>query len=413
MVSQPRLLFLSHRVPFPPHNGAAIRTYNILRLLAREFEIHGLCFDRRDSALAGMPLTERIAGLSPFGAFETFPIPQDGNRLRFTFDHGRSVATGRPYTWYIHGARVVRERLRQLLRSRSFDLVHVDSLDLVALLPELRGLPVALTHHNVESALLRRRAERERNPAAAGYLRLQAGLLARAEARWLPRVALNIAVSPADAADFRRMAQGARVEVIPNGVDTTYFAPSAGSTSGCVFVGGTSWYPNLDGLQWFAAEVLPRLRAHGLEGEVTWVGRATDAELAHYNSMPGLHLTGYVDDIRPYVHSAACFIAPLRVGGGTRLKLLDAWAMGKAIVSTTRGAEGLNTRDGENILLADTPDGFATSVMRVLRDENLRRALEQAGRETVEQSYSWEVLGERIQALYLPLVGRRPASTVG
>jgi glycosyltransferase involved in cell wall biosynthesis len=290
-----------------------------------------------------------------------------------------------------------------LLRIHRFDLVHVDSMDLMALLPELKGLPIALTHHNVESSLLERRAASAKNSVTAAYLRFQASLLARAERRWLPMVALNIAVSAEDASEFQRMAPGARVEVIPNGVDTEFFAPVDGPTAGCVFVGGTSWYPNLDGLEWFAAEILPRLRALGMEGEVTWVGRATEAEIGHYNQLPGLRLTGYVTDIRPFVHGAACFIAPLRVGGGTRLKLLDAWAMGKAVVSTRRGAEGLDTKDGENILLADAPDKFAAEVMRVLGDDGLRRRLEAAGRRTVEREYSWEILGERIRTTYRSL----------
>ena len=149
----------------------------------------------------------------------------------------------------------------------------------VALLPELRRLPVVLTHHNVESTLLKQRAERARNPATAYYLGFQASLLRRAEQEWLSLVAANVAVSDKDAAEFRQIAPGARVEVVPNGVDTDYFHPKVGPTAGCVFVGGTSWYPNLDGLEWFVAEILPRLRGRGMTEEVTWVGRATGAEL--------------------------------------------------------------------------------------------------------------------------------------
>jgi polysaccharide biosynthesis protein PslH len=313
--------------------------------------------------------------------------------------------TGRPYTWYIHESGEARRRLRQLIGSTAFDVVHVDSLDLIALLPELEGKQVALTHHNVESSLLKRRAERESSTAASAYLRHQAALLGRAERRWLPRVALNIAVSPVDAAEFQRMAPSARVDVIPNGVDTEYFSPGSQSTTGCVFVGGTSWYPNLDGLEWFVADVLPRLHRLGMEREVIWVGRATDSEMAHYNRVPGLRLTGYVPDIRPFVHAAACFIAPLRVGGGTRLKILDAWAMGKAVVSTSRGAEGLLTVDGGNILLADSAEAFATQVIRVLRDDALRARLEAAARKTAVSEYSWDVLGDRMCEMYLALVG--------
>lgn len=392
MTARRSLLVLSHRVPFPPHNGAALRTYNMLRLLARDYDIVGLCFDRHDRATAHLGLDRRLQGLRAFGRFEAFPIPQELDRVRFVADHLRSVLTGRPYTWYTHDSAPFKTRLTTLLAEQRFDLVHLDSLDLVRLLPLVRELRVVCTHHNVESALLRRRG--------GAYLRFQARAIERAEREWLPRVALNIAVSPDDASAFRALAPDARVEVVPNGVDTEYFAPSEEPQSGCVFVGGTSWYPNRDALHWFTETIAPCLRARGVPVDVTWVGRATDAELRAFAHVDGLRLTGYVDDIRPYVDRAACYIAPLRVGGGTRLKLLDAWAMGKAIVATSIGAEGLGARNGEDMLIADTPDAFADAVARVLHDETLRRSLGAAARRTAVERFSWTTIGETVRALY-------------
>jgi glycosyltransferase involved in cell wall biosynthesis len=398
-VTPPRaaLLVLSHRVPYPPHNGAALRTYNMLRLLARDFDITGLCFDRQDAATARLGLEARREGLRPFGRFEAYPIPQEASRARFVWDHARSVLTGRPYTWYVHDSAAYRVRLAELLGSQRWDAVHVDSMDLVRMLPLVQHLPVIVTHHNVESALLRRRG--------GAYLRFQANAIERAERYWLPRVALNIAVSPDDAQMFRALAPAARVEVVPNGVDTQFFAPSDEPQSGCVFVGGTSWYPNRDALHWFAEEIAPRLRTRGVPAHVTWVGRATDAERREFSRVEGLTLTGYVDDIRPYVARAACYIAPLRVGGGTRLKLLDAWAMGKAIVSTTIGAEGLGARHGETMLLADTADAFADAIASVLRDEALRRRIGAAARREAEERFSWDVIGETVRRLYVVAEG--------
>lgn len=384
-----RLLFLSHRVPFPPHNGAALRTYNILRLLARDFEIVGLCFDRGDRATAHLGLAQRLAGLAGFGQFEAFPIPQELERSRFVADHVRSLLTGRPYTWYVHDSMPFIARLRTLLAEQHFDVVHVDSLDLVRLLPVVQRLPIICTHHNVESELLRRRG--------GMYLRHQANAIERAEKEWLPRIALNIAVSPDDAAVFKRLSPGARVEVIPNGVDTEYFAPcDVDDPEGCVFVGGTSWYPNRDALQWFVTEIMPRIA----DSKTTWVGRATDAERRTFADVRGLELTGYVDDIRPYVGAAACYIAPLRVGGGTRLKLLDAWAMGKAIVSTSIGAEGLGARHGEDMMIADSAPEFAAAVTEVLQDPDLRRRLGSAARRTAMERFSWDVIGAKMRELY-------------
>jgi glycosyltransferase involved in cell wall biosynthesis len=183
-------------------------------------------------------------------------------------------------------------------------------------------------------------------------------------------------------------------------VDVDAFRPQVGATAGCVFVGGTTWFPNRDGLEWFALAVLPELERLNWNSEVTWVGRATREEIDRFNAIKGLKLTGYVDDIRPFVHAASCFVVPLRVGGGTRLKVLDAWAMGKAVISTRLGAEGLDARHDENILLADDPVEFAQAVIRVLQHAGLRSRLGTSARATVERLYSWDGIGTGMRALY-------------
>jgi len=396
-----RLLVLSHRVPFPPHNGAALRTFNILRLLARDFDITGLCFDRVDPATAHLPLSDRLAGLAPYGRFSAYPIPQEHSRARLGYDHARSVISGRPYTWYTHDSAPFVRRLTDLLRRERFDLVHVDSLDLVRMLSFVRDLPVVCTHHNVESSLLRRRAVAAVRGGQRAYYAFQAKLVERAEREWLPRVQLNIAVSSTDAAALAALAPRAQIAVVPNGVDVEYFTPRDGPQSGCVFVGGTGWHPNRDALEWFASAIAPRLAASGDAAVATWVGRATEGERRRYDGVPGVRLTGYVDDVRPYLAAAACFIAPLRVGGGTRLKLLDAWAMGKAIVSTSIGAEGLDARHNVDILLADTEAAFAEAIASVLGDAGLRDRLGRAGRRTAEERFSWSVIARQVRDLYL------------
>lgn len=395
----PRLLFLSHRLPYPPHNGAAIRAFNILKLLARHYEITALCFDRMDPATAGMSLRDRIDALSSLGRFEVFPIPQEHASGRLLWDHLRSVLSRRVYTEFVHQSRPFRAALERQLTDTQFDLIHVDSLDLIAQLDLLPPDRVILTHHNVESLLLARRAAAEQSMARRAYLRMQSELLAKAESAWMPRVALNIAVSAYDEAELRTLAPGARFAVVPNGVDVEYFSPTQRPQRGMAFVGGTSYYPNLDALEWFAAEILPEIRDRGCQAPATFIGRATPAEMARFNKR-GLTLSGYVPDIRPALDAAACFIAPLRVGGGTRLKLVDAWAMGKAVVSTTVGAEGLAAEHGQNILLADTAREFADGVISVLNDSDLRVRLERNARHTAESIYSWRVIERDMIAHY-------------
>lgn len=398
------LLFLSNRLPYPPHIGAALRTYNIIRLLARDFDLHVLCFDPVDKATGRMPLAMRVRAMEEFGTFEVFPIPQQESRARFVADHARSVIHRVPYTYYMHDSAPFERRLRTLLAERRFSLAHVDSLDLIRFLPLLGGIPVVCTHHNVESWLMRRRAESESSAFKRGYLAHQAALLEQAERDWVPRVALNVAVSDADRDALQALAPAGRIVTVPNGVDTDFFTPApAANPAGCVFVGGTKWYPNRDALEWYVSDVAPAVAATGADAPVTWVGRAGDEELRRFEKDPLMHLTGYVDDVRPYVHAAKCVIVPLRVGGGTRLKILDAWAMGAAVVSTSIGCEGLAAVDGENILIADTAEAFAAAIARVIRDEGLRRKIAGNARRTAVERYSWDVIGAAMRELYLNL----------
>jgi len=181
--------------------------------------------------------------------------------------------------------------------------------------------------------------------------------------------------------------------VVPNCVDVSAFRPAPGREEGLVFVGGANWFPNSDALEYFCREILPHIRRRlGERVPVRWVGRCTDGDVAHYRDRYGVELTGYVDDVRPFVRDAACYIAPLRVGGGTRLKILDAWAMGKAVVSTSVGSEGLHVANRTNILTCDRPEEFAEGVMTVLTDKDLRTRLGQNARATAERYYSWEVI---------------------
>jgi glycosyltransferase involved in cell wall biosynthesis len=407
-MEKPAILFLCQTLPYPPDGGVAIRSYNVLRLLARHYRVTALCFYRRavmQDVSASLAALSRIAH-----SVEAFPIEQEYSRGRLVRDHLKSLANRRVYTVSAYESPAFRARLQSLLHDNAFELVHVDSLDLSGYLPLLSGVPTVCVHHNVESALLRRRAHVESSPARRAYLMLQARLMEREERTWCPRVALNVAVSEADLIEFQRIAPGASVAVVPNGVDVSQFVPGGAGECGLVFVGGMTWFPNKDALEHFARDILPALRSLGCQERVTWVGRALPGAAEVYAPL-GITLTGYVDDIRDYVQAAACYIVPLRVGGGTRLKILDAWAMGKAVVSTSVGCEGLDARDGWNILIRNNPREFAEAVRMVLADESLRASLGANARATAERIYSWDVIGEAMFADYeaIRLGAPRPA----
>lgn len=401
--NRPRLLFLCQTLPYPPVNGVLIRTYNVLRILARTFDVTALCFFRKESHGTEHEVRESVEALQKLARIKVFPIPQEHSRTRLITDHCRSLMAQRAYTIYTYESSEFRKELRSRLREESFDLVHVDSLDLAGYLPLLAHLPVVCVHHNVESRLLQRRAETTGGLLGL-YIAAQAHLTEREERKWCPRLNLNIAVSQPDKNLFAQIAPSARFTVVPNGVDTSRLRPGNEEEEGIVFVGSHGWQPNRDAMEYFCSEVLPILRARGITTPVTWIGRASPKVVREYAERYGVTLSGFVEDFRPLVQRAACYVAPLRAGGGTRLKILDAWAMGKAVVSTAVGCEGLDARDGHNILIRDSAEDFATAVERVLQDSTLRTSLGVSGRRTAEDFYDWEIIGKEMLREYRTLV---------
>jgi glycosyltransferase involved in cell wall biosynthesis len=402
---RPALLFLCQTLPYPPDGGVWIRTYHVMRLLSRAFDITALCFERAGSAGDATDWREATSrdALGRFAEVEVFAIPQKHNRMRFAWDHLRSAASGHVYTRYLYESTAFRARLTELLRSKTFALVHMDSLDLAAYLPACAGIPTVCVHHDIESSLLRRRAEVDGNRWRGAYLLFQAGLMDEVERRWCGRIDLNVTVSDHDAALLERSVPEARTVVVPNGVDIDEFRPGAVATSGIAYVGGTNPFPNLDALNHFCEDILPHLRGPAGDPSVRWIGRASVPQQQHYRERFGVELTGYVADARSAMSAAACHIVPLRIGGGTRLKILNAWAMGKPVVSTSVGCEGLRAIDGDNILIRNDPREFASAIRSILSDESLRTSLGQRGRSTVERYYSWDVVGQQMIDRYLAL----------
>lgn len=400
-----RLLFLGQSSPVPPHSGQQIRTYHTLRLLAEAFETKAVFFARRRLSVSadagGVP-----EALRELGGVAVHPIPQETSRFRLLQDHLRSVLSRRAYVRWVYESADFRRDVTALIRDFAPEVVHFDSLDLMAYMPAVPAdVPIVISHHNVESALLRRRADVVGGWRGA-YIRHQAELTEREERRWCRRAALNLVVSGDEGALLDRISPGAPWVEFPNGVDTSSFEPaSTEPASDIVFVGGHTWFPNSDGMTYFVEEILPLIRARRPDAEVTWVGRASD-EVRDAFGRHGVVVTGYVEDIRPFVHGARCFIVPLRVGGGTRLKILDAWALGKAVVATSIGCEGLDAVHGTELLRVDDPAGFASAVCDVIEDDSLRRRLETGARAAAEDRFDWSVLGARVIPEYEALSSR-------
>ena len=222
------------------------------------------------------------------------------------------------------------------------------------------------------------------------------------EGRTLARFDGVLAVSDADRQTFAALYPDAirqPVHVVPTGVDTDYFAPAPSDPASrtIVFTGSMDWLPNEDSMQFFCRDILPRIRAAEPDVRLSIVGRAPTPAVKRLAEDGGVHVTGSVDDVRPYIREAAIYIVPLRIGGGTRLKIFEAMAMGKAVVSTTVGAEGLPVTDGEHVILADQPETFAAAVVGLLRDPDRRAHIAAAARRLVVEQYDWSAVAGTLE----------------
>jgi glycosyltransferase involved in cell wall biosynthesis len=283
-------------------------------------------------------------------------------------------------------------------------LVHFDSIDLALYFPPAAAFKKVLNHHNCESAMAERRAHKEGNPLKKAYLWHQARKLRRLEARLCHCFDVNLTVSELDSRTLLERNPRAHCHVVENGTDTKYFHPSetAPEPNTIVFAGGLSWYPNISAVEYFARDIWPLLKGERPGTRWYLAGRSPAETVVRVaESDPDITLVPDPEDIRPWVWRAAVFVCPIIDGGGTRLKILDALAMGKAVVSTTIGIEGLDVKPGEHLLVADRPDEFTRVVRQVLDDDGLRLRLSASGGALVETAYSWEVIAGHLDKAYL------------
>jgi glycosyltransferase involved in cell wall biosynthesis len=388
-----RILWVKVGGLWPPTAGGRIRSLETLSCLSRRHDVtvvttHGPG-DDPEGLRQRLPHCVRIVSV-PFVAPRVGSAP-------FIRALARSWCTRYPVDLWKWRVRAVREEVGALIAGGQVDLCVADFLVAVANVAGGRNVPTVLFEHNVEHQIWRRVAQLERRPVHRTLLEVEAWKVKRAERRACASADLVVAVSEEDRARLQRLAPRSRCVAIPTGVDVSYFQPAgrAEVPQRLVFTGSMDWYPNEDAILYFADAILPRITAQMPNVTLAVVGRNPSARLREAVSRAGVIVTGTVDDVRPYIDEAALYIVPLRAGGGTRLKIFEALAMGKAVVSTSVGAEGLAVTPGRDIAIADQPETFASTVLALLRDDATRAALGHAGRQLVQRRYSWEqVSGE-------------------
>ncbi|NDJ76337.1 MAG: glycosyltransferase [Chloroflexi bacterium] len=397
------ILFLTAQLPEPAQSGGTLRTSGLMRgVHAAGHDVHLLSFATEEQARTGQ---EALAGYC--ASVEVVPPPQ-----RRITDRLRDLAfTNMPDMQRRFDSPLYAARLSALLAEQRFDLVQMESLEMAAYLPIIRreqpGVPVIYDSFNAEYDLQRTIYETERRSrrvVGALYSWVQWRRLKRFERRVCRAVQHVIAVSDADADAFERLAPGCPVSVVPNGINTGLYAHGDASldlgAAPLVFTGSMAYRPNVDAAWWFADQVLGKVRAFVPEAKFFVVGSQPHPRLNPLRQREDVQITGWVPDVNPFLHAAAVYVVPLRMGSGTRLKLLQAMAARKAVVSTRIGAQGLDVEDGVQLRLADNALDFAQAVITLLSDAGACRALGQAGADYVRQHYDWDVIVPRLLRVY-------------
>jgi glycosyltransferase involved in cell wall biosynthesis len=315
----------------------------------------------------------------------------------------------RPFSVLAHQSAAFRRRVGELVETKNFDVIHVDTIALAQFLDQRWAIPTVLTHHNIESQLMERRAGAESSLLARLYLHRETRKLLAYEAKLSGMFDVNVFVAQTDEQTLMGRVPGLRTAIVPNGVDIEYFTPNQGKDSpALIYTGGMNMFANRDAVMFFLSEVWPLIRNQVPEVRFFVVGQDPPKELLELAARdPQIVVTGYVNDVRPLVWDATVYVVPLRVGGGTRLKVLDAMAMGKAMVSTSIGCEGLEVRPDEHLLVADSPEQFADKTVKLLCDPNRRSTLGRNARELVERRYSWRMIGGQLLEAYRLAVENR------
>ncbi len=400
-----RILYLSQLVPYPADAGPKVRSFHVLEYLAQAgHQVTLLAFTRPDDQ------PEAIAHLRRFClAVHTVPMPR--SRSRDIWHLGQSLLGRRPFLIARDRVSAMHEAVATLMADADYDVIHADQLWMAQYALAAAGnsdhLRRVLDQHNAVYLIPQRLAESTRNPLARWLLARESRLLRRYETATCAAFDHVVWVTEEDRLAVANGAASSGREAgwptIPNCVDPPRQKPITGRTEGrrVSFLGGLHWPPNAAGVGWFARQVWPQVIAAVPDATLTVMGKRPPAELrALSRELPNVEVTGYVAEVAPYLAQTAAFIVPLHAAGGMRVKIVDAWSWGLPVVTTTIGAEGLDYRDGQNLVLADDPGAFARAVIRLLQEPDWRAQLAAAGRRTAETRYDWRRIYPAWDAIY-------------
>jgi sugar transferase (PEP-CTERM/EpsH1 system associated) len=385
-----RILWLKTELLHPVDKGGKIRTYHMLKELKRD---HRVTYLTLDDGSADRDARERASEYCD----ELVCVPHQQREkfsTGFYAELALNLVSSLPYAIKKYESSGMKREISDRLGSGEFDVLVCDFLAPAVNVPRQLGCPAILFQHNVEAMIWKRHYEVQTNPAKKAYLYGQWRKMLAFEREMCRSFDSVVAVSRDDREFIEREYGASAVYDVPTGVDTDFFQPSGKEhriAHNVVFTGSMDWLPNEDAIRYFTEQIMPRIKQQIPDVTLTVVGRNPYPALLELSKQdPSIIVTGRVEDVRPYMERAAAYVVPLRIGGGTRLKIYEAMAMEKAVVSTTIGAEGLPVRDGIELLLEDEPESFAAAVVQVLSDEQLAAGLAQRAAATVRSQFGWD-----------------------
>lgn len=400
------VLMLTPYLPYPPVSGGRMRTYSLVKKLAKEHNISLVCFGRPE---------ERSFDLSPMEDFCKLIVverPSSPSTIQAAF---MTLTSIKPITMRLYKTKKMQDTLRKLINEGDFDVIHVESFYMMQNLPKEHGLPVLLSEPAIEHIAWWRHARVAKPIFQRPGIALEALKMRLFAPRAWRKADVVGTMSAIDSQIIQRF--GVETTPTPNGVDVAYFSPQgkAPKDHRAIFMGDYKYFPNTDGALYFIHEILPLIQETLPDFELVLLGKDPPPELQAISNNPAIPVTatGLVDDTRPYLSNASVFVCPLRSGSGTRFKLMEALACGLPVVSTSIGCEGLNATEGKHLIVADHPQKFAEAVIRLMQDQTLAHQLAQKGREWVIENHAWEHSAQLIEIAYQRLIETQRSQDVG
>ena len=398
-----KILVIDEEFPYPLNNGKRTRSFSLTRALGAHADVSYLAYGEQES--------EAVRSLEGIGVRCHAVVPPDRRQsgLKFYLRLFLNLFSPLPYIVTSHYTERFARRLAELIDTEGYDLLICEWSPYAIFLKDLEGIRSIIVAHNIESFIWARYEENEANPLRRWYIQVQKKKVERFERECFSWSDGATAVSHAEAREIEGYGVSYRVQTVENGVDVDFFRPTPDTPDPetVIFSGAMDWRPNQDAVEFLVHDILPRIHARAPAVEFRVVGRTPPKSIEELDMLDGVSITGTVDDVRPYMAKSSICVVPLRIGGGSRLKILAAMAMGKPVISTSIGAEGLDVTDGADIIIADGADEFAATVVSGLQDPARLQKIAEAGRQLVEDRYRWESLGSKLHDYLAGIVDER------